>query len=458
MRPRGATLVVESRAESVRTCLPSYGQRMPDRISDPRRRLRLALLIMLAAAAMPLRIGVTMPVVHSIDLLDLVLIPLSLTLVLDLALHRIDVGYPPLFVLLLVPAVVTLLSLAWSQDRQQSLRTLIIYVEGLLAYLIVIREARGLSLDTAIAYVIAFAYLLIVPGLLLLLHVPGFAPRDVGLSRTSGSYLSYYTRLSHPVLGRSNNLATVLAFLIPVLFVVGHQYSRRSAWVAGTVVTSAVIATLSRGTMIALVMGWLTWVVVRKPANSRRRAPGRRIALVLGFVTSGLAALVLLNPDTRALFGTRFSLVNADLRVGLLREAFTRLADRPFLGFGAGVFPDPALAIGVHNTYVQQMLYFGVLLGAVVDIALVLPAVLLLAHARSNPLLGAVGCGVVLELVVFVFESSFEGTVLRVLFYLELGLLMAVARSSPHTGASVVFSGPRAEGGGRSRPVPVVAP
>jgi hypothetical protein len=420
---------------------------------------------------MPVRFSVYLPLVNSIDVLDIVLIPLGFTILLDLLLWRVETGPRAVFLLLTAPVVVCALSLAWSQDRAQTTRALIIYVEGLLAYLVVVREFNGVSFEAAVRYVELFGYLLIVPAILLLLHVPGFEPEGVaGLSHTSGGYLSYYTRLSHPVLGRSNNLATLLAFLVPVLFCVGARYRRRGAVVAGVVLTAAVVATLSRGTMLALVAGEITWLLVRPRSRSASSSPfaahrsAVRTALAgTGFIALCLLALIIFNPSTRDLIGTRLNLVNADLRLGFAQDAFARLADRPFLGFGGGVSPDPNLAIGVHNTYLQQMLYFGVPLGVFVGACLVLLAVVLLSTARTDPLLAAVGCGVVVQLVVFFVESSFEGTVLRVLFYLIFGLLISVARAAAVSHAAVdAVQSARTRGRSRPtgarvrRPVPVV--
>jgi hypothetical protein len=220
--------------------------------------------------------------------------------------------------------------------------------------------------------------------------------------------------------------------------------------------------------MLALVAGAITWLLVRprsRSAFSSRFAAHRsavRTALAgTGFAALCVLALVIFNPSTRDFIGGRVSLVNVDLRLGFAQDAFARLADRPFLGFGGGVSPDPNLALGVHNTYLQQMLYFGVPLGVFVGACLVLLAVVLLSTARTDPLFAAVGCGVVVQLIVFFVESSFEGTVLRVLFYLIFGLLISVARAEAvsHTAVDAIQSArgkSRPTGARVRRPVPVV--
>jgi hypothetical protein len=51
---------------------------------------------------------------------------------------------------------------------------------------------------------------------------------------------------------------------------------------------------------------------------------------------------------------------------------------------------------------------------------------------------------VLVEVISFAFESSFEGTVLRVIFYLTLGLLVGLVRAADRESAAAA-TGPAAE-------------
>src|SRR5829696_8142116 len=162
-------------------------------------RQRLALMALLLVAAMPVRIPINVPLVGSISILDVFLVLASATLILDLPSRRLNWGYSPLPVLMAVPTVVSLMSVIWSDDRVATLNSTIVYLEGILAYLFVVRELEMLSPDRVVAYIRRFALLVTIPAVLLLLHVPGFEPYDPALSESSGDYISYYTRLSsHP--------------------------------------------------------------------------------------------------------------------------------------------------------------------------------------------------------------------------------------------------------------------
>jgi hypothetical protein len=73
--------------------------------------------------------------------------------------------------------------------------------------------------------------------------------------------------------------------------------------------------------------------------------------------------------------------------------------------------------------------YFGIPLGVIVSLSLCAIPAFFLAR-RPNPLAGVIAYALIAQLVIFLFESSFEGTVLRVLFYLAIGLAVALLRSA----------------------------
>ena len=411
---------------------------------------RVALMVVLIAAAMPVRVVTTGSVVGSLSVLDILLFGVAVTLVLDRAFHPLDIGYRPLFVLLCIPAVVCAASMVWSQDRDQTLNTTVIYAEGLIAYLFVQRELSGASPTEVMTYIKRYTYLLIIPAILLLFHVPGFSPQEPNLDPDSSRYLSYYTRLSHPVLGPSNNLATVLAFFVPVLLYWGHVRRDKRFTRAGCLALVAVVLTLSRGVMLAL----LVTVVLAALGNLLRkgridsRTAGK--ACLFGAATMlGLALLYELNRDTQEFFATRFNPNSIVLRLDFIGEAFQKIGERPILGFGGGVAPDLNWDLArVHNTYIQQFLNYGVLLGTAVSLTLIGTALFFFSRWRTSGVARAVGFAVMAQLLIFVVESSYEGVLLRVLFYLSVGLVTALVRASENPDhpdyQEVSFGGPKA--------------
>ncbi|MFE3849576.1 O-antigen ligase family protein [Streptomyces griseorubiginosus] len=398
--------------------------------TDPGASPRVLLTLVLIAAAMPVRLLRSVPGIDSVSVLDILLAVAALTLFLDLACRPLDIGYPMLFALLCVPAVVCGLSMLWTQDRGATFRATLIYVEGIVAYLFVVRELGGVSPGRVMTYIRRYSLLLIVPAVLLLLRVPGFSPEEPGVPTDSDRYLSYYSRLSHPALGPSNNLATVLAFFVPLLLYWGRVRHDRRCTLAGWVTLAAVVCTLSRGVLLGLltaaVLAGLGALLRRRLAGNR--IPGRAVAVV---AVAGAAAALLYRLIPDSLVASRFSPANVLLRSEFAVEAIHKIAERPVLGFGGGTAPDGLWDLArVHNTYLQQMVYYGVVLGALVSLALIGTAVFFFSRWRTSPVARVVGFTLIAQLVVFGVESSFEGTVLRVLFYLSVGLATALVRAS----------------------------
>ena len=83
----------------------------------------------------------------------------------------------------------------------------------------------------------------------------------------------------------------------------------------------------------------------------------------------------------------------------------------------------------MHNTFLQQAVYFGIPLGVLVSAALIGLAGFFLARRRRAAIAGVLAYVLLVQLVSFAFEASFEGTVLRVLFYMSIGMAVALLRS-----------------------------
>ena len=391
--------------------------------------LGLALL----AAAFPVRIFGSFPFVQSVSLLDVALVLAAGGLVLRAAAgQRIVFGDPRLFALLSVLPALSMLSLFWTQDFAATFVDVATYLEALLAYVYVLTQTDGVPGDTIVKWLRWFTYALLVAPILLLLHVHGFAPQEPGLKQSSGDYLSYYSRFSHPFIGRSNNLATVLAMVVPVLLYWGVKHHQRATLVAGITGLVAIALTVSRGVMLALLIGVVVVALkrgVHLPEASRRLI-GIGLAGTLGALLVAAGLLYRYNVDTKMFIGERLSLSNVTLRETRLTDGLQELWRQPFLGYGAGTLPNQNEAIfgGVHNTFLQQLLSYGVLLGSLAILAMVETVRFFLGSARGLRL--AIGVTLLAQLLSYMVESSFEGTTLRVLIYLLLGMLVGLLRAA----------------------------
>jgi hypothetical protein len=393
---------------------------------------RWGLALVLLAAAAPYRVYGSFPVVASVSVLDAALLLAAAGMLLQMSMQGgAGVGDPRLFRLLCVAPVMSAVSALWSQDLAATVRDTLSYAEGIVAYVYTVRQTRGLPPEVVVGWLRRFACLLLVPSLLMYLHVPGFAPEEPGLGVTTGDYISYFTRLSHPFIGRSNNLASVLAMVVVVLFYWGTSRHDRASSRVALLTTVAIVLTVSRGVILALVLAGILHLATRtrprRPPLNRRTAA--RAVAVLTVVAAAAWSFYLINPDTRLYISGRLSLSNVLLRETRFSDGFAKLGDRPFLGFGSGVLPDSDLSIagGVHDTYLQQLLAYGVVLGLVVVVSLVEVARYFFQQ-RESGLSRAIGLTVVAQLVIFAVEASFEGALLRVLTYLLLGMLVGLLR------------------------------
>jgi hypothetical protein len=127
----------------------------------------------------------------------------------------------------------------------------------------------------------------------------------------------------------------------------------------------------------------------------------------------------------------------------------SKIGERPLIGFGAGTSPDRAPLLvaegSVHNTYLQQIVYYGIPLGTGLCLALVALARFFVLRGRFTSISKVVAYALVVQLIVFLWESSFEGTVLKVLFFMSIGLGAALVRAAEAEGGW--RPGPRANRG-----------
>jgi O-antigen ligase len=295
-----------------------------------------------------------------------------------------------------------------------------------------VQQTDGLPVDRIVRMLRRFLYLLLLPAVLMLTHVPGFAPQTPGLSPSSGDYLSYFSRLSHPFMGRSNNLATVLLLLCVVLVHRAITHRDRATSVAALVCTVAVVLTLSRGALVALAATAMFSLLFRRPQERRvRRRAAHATAGFCVVVTTVGWLLYVVYPPVQEFIGGRFTDANVVSRESRFTDGFGYLVHRPLLGYGAGALPEGDLTIagGVHNTYLQQLLAYGVVLGFLAVLSLVG-----LAHhflrGRPDGMRRAVGLTLVALLVNLSVESTFEGATMRVVIFLVLGMLAGLVRAA----------------------------
>jgi O-antigen ligase len=402
---------------------------------EPRPQVALGLLIL--AAAFPFRFNVGGG--YTASILD-VAVGVGIVPLLFMAAVPGVLTWPPrsLVVAAAVPSALTLLSLVWTRSFTQSALWLVSWLECLVVLLLVSTVLRDQYPRIVVRWIARFGVLLLVPPVLMYAGAAAFQP-PASIDPASGDYLSYFARFSHPFIGRSNNIATLLGVLFVPLVYWSARY--RTHRLATVLIGSAVLLTLSRGVILAVAIASIL-LVVRSREQAGRVTRRLAAPLIVGAVL--LVAAVIYNPIIAENITSRLDTSNVAARSSLLSTAWAAVSISPLLGQGAGVGEN------VHNTYVQQVVYFGIPLGALAAWFIARAARSLFAHGDLGR---AAGLGIVAALVSFLVESSLEGVLLRPELFLCFGLVAALATSSRVVGSSDLDEDPRGDGGevGRGR-------
>jgi O-antigen ligase len=395
-----------------------------------RPRKQVALCLLLIAAAFPLRFIIGGGRTGSVfDLAVLaMLIPL---LAYAVRFHRLYLPPSGVVVGITIPAAVALLSLIWTQDFAATSLEIASYLESLVVVVFCVTMLHNDEPQVIVRWIARFGLLLLLAPILMYLHVRGFEP-PAGIDRLSGDYLSYYVRFSHPFIGRSNNIATLLAILwLPLIY---WSVTYRRNRLATSLIGVALVLTLSRGVLLGVAIGGLLLAV---RTRGQFGALLRRLVTPLVIGAVALLIIVLNDPMVAETIGGRLTSVTVGDRANLLTLGVQAINQNPLIGIGGGV-GEP-----VHNSYLQQIVYYGFFLGSLVVLAFLrVPA----AFFGRDVLSRAAGLGVAAAFVSFLSESSLEGTLLRPLIFLCIGLLAALSLSVERFGWSVPSSDPGSDG------------
>jgi O-antigen ligase len=396
----------------------------------------LAVLLILLAD-FPVRIRQGFLVFGSFSLLDILLVaaPFLFLLIVLWTNGKVFIGDNILFGIVLLPLVLAIVSALWSRNLNQTFYYVVNTTLAVAAYLLTVNLLHGKSSSSVARLMALFVIVAVATAFLSFLRVPGFAPStysmEAGGTEELAFLASYYSRLSHPFWRLSNNLAGVLAFF-PIIFIgFAVDTRRRSYLYLAIVALVCILMTLSRGVAIALFGGFGIYAVMA------RRAFGKT-AFVLGAavvaVTIAVFAAYQYNDYVGEYLSTRLNLVNIDARVTKFDAALEKIEEQPLAGYGAGVVPDdePELIGGSHNTYLESMMHFGIPVGTLFNLSFVLLAFpFFRAQHELRPSLvpAALVASVLAQVLVFSNQASYEGALQRILFYMSLGLGIALVNS-----------------------------
>lgn len=398
---------------------------------------QIVLALFVAGTAVPYHIPSPVGMVSNISVLDFTLLLVAPYAIFLLIRNQLPWTLRLICCALSVPMACTVFSLLWSSDYSRTVKGVASYGEAMMAFVIAYALFSDVPVRTALRYTAALAVLLVIPALGSQWGFPFCEPQILDtLSHDSSEYanlkVSYDSRLSHPFIGMHNDFATVLSLFILVLFAGASIYRSRALLLSGLVSLAACCLTQSRGVLAALCVGALGLIFENRERFWKRRAVMRTLATT-GFAGALLVTLILLygsyNDALLAHFASRLTDEGVLVREERLAMAADAMTAEPVSGLGGNVVPSTTLG-NMHNTYVEQIVYFGVILGPITDMALFSIPLIIWRSERENPLApllrSALAWTFVVQLISFAVETSFEAYLPKTYVYLATGLFVAI--------------------------------
>lgn len=387
-------------------------------------------LLLILALAFPVRIWIRLGPFASFSPIDVILLLGFVVLLLHVLFGGVlRLGHSLIATSLTIPVFFAFLSLLWTVNLTETVKAVLVYAEAMTAFLIAIETFNGLKSETIARLMGIFVFVIILTSFLSEMRFPGLNPQippDLvpGSESYSAFIRSYYARLSHPFIGLSNNLATVLAFF-PIIFSGYAEVTKKNRfhWLA-IFCTLAIVLTLSRGVILALMVAYGFYALCHRFSLQRLWRSGVGLVLII----AGVIMFVMFNPTAKQHLTERLSSQGIDCRLETWRSILAAIPERPLLGSGAGVSAKEtvgALLKSPHNAFLAQIFYFGLLGGSLVAGSILsIPVFFLLwpiSGDKTCLMRRAIILSLIAQLFVFVSQASFEGSVLRVLFYFSVG-------------------------------------
>jgi hypothetical protein len=394
------------------------------------------LWIMIVAAAAPYRFWIPFGPFRSFSVLEIALIVSAMRILPDLLRGRVFQRRERMtFVLLTLPAAICLLSMLWSEDPSLTFKELLIYLESSIAYLVAYIFMRRLRPDRILLLSGIYIILMLIPCALAALDTPGFSFSTLEtLAPTSQArfnlMMSSKARLSSPFIGLSNDLATILGFFAPILFMGSRCYRSRFLLCSGFFALVGCVLTQSRGVLFATLLCGigLLFSTKRILRNSAHLLKAVILGLLVVVLATGAVHLYVSNsPFSAAQLPDRL-VVAQDFagRMTKLQFGIAAILDAPLLGYGANALPGLDAIGALHNSYLIQIASYGILLGTLTNMCLLAfpwPTLLTSTSCVHEHLLAkAFGYSMVGQLLIYSVETSFQASVVRVLCYFSFGI------------------------------------
>jgi hypothetical protein len=374
----------------------------------------------------------------TISVLDISLTIIFFIIIIFTAYKRkLFIGDKFVFLILTLPFFFTVISLAWSVNVSDTFKSIVVYGTSLFTFIITVTIYRNFSKNTISLIILCLPVVLIFTAILS--YIPG-SPLSPTITMpsptliTDGFLLSYQARFSHPFLGLSNNFATILSILLPLVISIRYLEGwRRLTWWVSITTLAAILATGSRGVLLAVV------IVLTVPFFGRLISTLRIPRLLLTgifFAFLLVTVFILVNPVSQRHLGDRLHIVNIESRIHAFSTVPSVLNDYP-QGIGAGVSLSQvsnSVQKSVHNAYLQNFLWFGFVGGFILSLSILcLPFAFLLIPVKTlqaRMVRQGSFLSIATLLLVNMTQASWEGSLLRIWIYFVVALSIILIKQS----------------------------
>ena len=329
----------------------------------------------------------------------------------------------------------------WSSDQGKTFVTLLRYFIASLAALNGWLIFSRITLRQSMRLLLVLLVIMLASSAAMYAGVPGFEfyalHDDTVLSTDRAMMLaSLYTRLSHPFLGLSNDVAPIFSFLVFAFY--GFTVVKRSLRYGCITILAlfCLIATGSRAQIaLTLVALCIYEVMVRRSAT---RILG---ALVFAGI---LFSIALSSPFFQDIVNltefasnveSRLSFSNVTSRLEYIPIATQEIERNWWLGYGGGISGQRAeLAYGTHNFLLQLWLYYGVVMGTLGAVFLSMPIFYFYQRAARSTigehasLQAALMLGWLVLIAAALTQTFFDAALPRIVLFFFAGIGFAMSQ------------------------------
>jgi O-antigen ligase len=404
--------------------------------------------LLIAVVACPVRLDFGIGPFTTVSVIDLALLICAAYLALQfLCLHAIQIGPWSVAASVALPALVAAVSVTWAINERLAVAGAIKYFYAALIYFVGLQVGGSVSQATFKRAMVMVFLAWLAGSAAMYLNVPGFSfflPQVPELVDGGSLDLlaSLYTRLGHPYIGLSNDYGPLLALIGFIFLGYARAEGQPGLALLGGLAFTASILTFSRGLLAGLALSLAVYALVSRIRLSQLLLSVSAVALtflVIAWLASGTSVSVGEREiEFAEIMESRLSAANVEIRLEAYKEALTSITDRPFLGYGAGHYDSshPDSSLSLHNAFLEQWMYFGVIFGTVTVACYIALPVWFFSlrwklHEWSH-FTDALACAWLCLLVTAQVETFFEATTPRAITYALLGLCVALSNRFLH--------------------------